>query len=83
MSSVVAMISHVCFERTISTVFSLVENDHKLQKLDLDKNKHKNLSVNHSITYNLSGDKKLILLQKNLFGRLFPFGFFFLGELGK
>lgn len=64
MSSVVAMISHVCFERTISTVFSLVENDHKLQKLDLDKNKHKNLSVNHSITYNLSGDNKLILLQK-------------------
>ena len=64
MSSVVAMISHVCFERTISTVFSLVENDHKLQKLDLDENKHKNLSVNHSITYNLSGDNKLILLQK-------------------
>ena len=64
MSSVVAKISHVCFERTISTVFSLVENDHKLQKLDLDKNKHKNLSVNHSITYNLSGDNKLILLQK-------------------
>ena len=64
MSSVVAMISHVCFERTISTVFSLVENDHKLQKLDLDKNKHKNLRVNHSITYNLSGDNKLILLQK-------------------
>ena len=64
MSNVVAMISHVCFERTISTVFSLVENDHKLQKLDLDKNKHKNLSVNHSITYNLSGDNKLILLQK-------------------
>lgn len=30
MSSVVAVISHVCFERTISTVFSLVENDHKL-----------------------------------------------------
>ena len=29
-----------------------------------DKNKHKNLSVNHSITYNLSGDNKLILLQK-------------------
>lgn len=80
MSSVVAMISHVCFERTISTVFSLVENDHKLQKLDLDKNKHKNLSVNHSITYNLSGDNKLILLQKNLFGRLFPV---VLGELGK
>ena len=64
MSNVLAMISHVCFERTISTVFSLVENDHKLQKLDLDKNKHKNLSVNHSITYNLSGDNKLILLQK-------------------
>ena len=64
MSNVLAMISHVCFERTISTVFSLVENDYKLQKLDLDKNKHKNLSVNHSITYNLSGDNKLILLQK-------------------
>ena len=40
-----------------------------------DKNKHKNLIVNHSITYNLSGDNKLILLQKNLFGSLFPIGF--------